>query len=332
MKYLTVWCALAASLLASAARAGDEAKPPTVIRPQWLHLPNGDDYAAYYPDATRAAKVYMDCKITSEGRLEQCVFPAVAPKGHGFEEATRKISKLWQMSLVDKDGRSTAGGDFYTIVVWKMRSGPDVPEATVTSPPWISAPSAQDIQAAFPAALGKTDHVLVTLDCTIADDGSLIGCHNPKGASQSSDLVTAAEKLAPKFRVDPTWRAKIDLFLDVSVPIQLASADSTVWTEPLKTIGLVSAPSAQLASSLYPEQAVKAGLEKGSASVDCSVADHGAPTDCVIVSESVPNVGFGAAAVQIAQHYVIQSWSEDGLPTEGRHVLLPVQLSRATKP
>jgi hypothetical protein len=45
-----------------------------------------------------------------------------------------------------------------------------------------------------------------------------------------------------------------------------------------------------------------------------------------VVRESTPNVGFGGMAIQIAETFVANPWDGDGMPVEGAHVRMPIQM------
>jgi TonB family protein len=83
---------------------------------------------------------------------------------------------------------------------------------------------------------------------------------------------------------------------------------------------------------LFPEAAAKAGLKTGRATVDCALDASGALTKCEVLNESTQGVGFGALAVQIAEVFVANPWDEDGLPVDGAHVRMPIQMNYAPPP
>jgi bla regulator protein blaR1 len=88
---------------------------PTIRLPVWRQRPGGEDMARYYPEAARAAgvtgaKVVIDCAITADGRLENCLVRQEDPAQYGFGEATIKLARHFQMAPEDRDGKPTAGG------------------------------------------------------------------------------------------------------------------------------------------------------------------------------------------------------------------------------
>jgi TonB family protein len=102
-------------LAAAGAVWAANAPEPTVRLPVWTQRPGGEDMARYYPQAAHeagvtAARVTVDCAITAEGRLENCLVRQEDPAQYGFGEATIKLARHFQMAPEDRDGKPTAGG------------------------------------------------------------------------------------------------------------------------------------------------------------------------------------------------------------------------------
>jgi len=88
---------------------------PTVAAPAWIQRPDGEDMARYYPKAAikagvGAAKVVIDCGVTRQGRLENCLVQQEEPAQYGFGEATIQLASHFRMAANDLDGKPTAGG------------------------------------------------------------------------------------------------------------------------------------------------------------------------------------------------------------------------------
>lgn len=80
-----------------------------------------------------------------------------------------------------------------------------------------------------------------------------------------------------------------------------------VWSRP---------PSPELASDLLPGFANGIGVS-GSALIECRLFDDGHPFRCRVVSESVPGLGFGAAARLVVASGELRTRRIDGQPTQG---------------
>lgn len=71
-------------LAAAGAVWAANAPEPTIRMPIWTQRPGGEDMARYYPEAAHAAgvtaaRVLIDCAITAEGRLENCLVARRTP-------------------------------------------------------------------------------------------------------------------------------------------------------------------------------------------------------------------------------------------------------------
>jgi protein TonB len=96
---------------------------PVVDNPDWLHKPNGDDYADYYParamELDKTGRVTLHCTVTAKGTLADCSADE-DPPGYGFGDASLRISKLFKMKPLTADGKAVEGGKFSTVIVWKL--------------------------------------------------------------------------------------------------------------------------------------------------------------------------------------------------------------------
>jgi hypothetical protein len=80
-------------------------------------------------------------------------------------------------------------------------------------------------------------------------------------------------------------------------------------------------------AALYPDAAIKAGYKTGVGSVDCAVAHSGGLTDCHVIKEDPPGVGFGDAALAIASLMIMSPWTQQGTPVDGARINLPIRLN-----
>ena len=96
-------------------------------------------------------------------------------------------------------------------------------------------------------------------------------------------------------------------------PIIVQAAPRPVWRY---------APSARRLATIYPERALEDGRE-GEASVHCTVRSSGA-LDCIGVSETPANVGFGDAALRATHMFRHAVQRADGSDATGSPVNLRV--------
>jgi TonB family protein len=107
----------------------DAAKPPQAapaqpLQPDWEQQPSGNDLAALYPDAARAKGLGGDstiqCSVTKDGRLANCVIVLETPAGFGFGRATLKAAQFFKMQALTRDGRSVEGGTVLIPLKWRL--------------------------------------------------------------------------------------------------------------------------------------------------------------------------------------------------------------------
>ena len=81
----------------------------------------------------------------------------------------------------------------------------------------------------------------------------------------------------------------------------------------------------------YPLRELAERIE-GRSSMECTVKDDGALTDCHVVSESPVGKGFGAATLRLASRFKMRPPTADGAPTAGGKVMIPLSWRIATPP
>ena len=84
-------------------------------------------------------------------------------------------------------------------------------------------------------------------------------------------------------------------------------------------------PSGQALAGAYPAAARAAGVGTARVQMRCSVIENGTVETCEIVSETPEGLGFGAAALSLAPHFRLSVWSDEGLPTIGGRVIIPLR-------
>jgi TonB family protein len=89
-------------------------KPSVITAPDWLRKPTGADMAEFYPKAAAAAHVEghatIHCKVAATGELTDCVASNDEPAGQGFGEAALRLSALFKMRPMTRDGIPVSGG------------------------------------------------------------------------------------------------------------------------------------------------------------------------------------------------------------------------------
>jgi len=205
--------------------------------------------------------------------------------------------------------------------------------SVLNAPIWSATPTLAQVDAAFPKnEIGKADEAHLVMRCRIGHDGGLKSCDPGAAAPNRFSFKNAAFNLIKLFRLDvaayphePYWDDLVDVPITFIAPGKPATNHITdpIWTRTVDYTKVLA---------LYPAQAANAGVKTGRAIVDC-IADHaGQVTDCQVSAENPPGLGFGAAAVRIANAMALNPWTPQGIPVDGDHIRLPVVQHLATDP
>jgi len=97
---LLVWSSVALS---------GPAQASTVTNPDWRQRPSPDDISRYYPDRAQRQNVdgtvRVQCRLSSDGVLGDCIVLSETPTGYGFGEAALNVAARFQMRPGTRDGR-----------------------------------------------------------------------------------------------------------------------------------------------------------------------------------------------------------------------------------
>ncbi len=196
----------------------------------------------------------------------------------------------------------------------------------ISHPHWARAPTFAQVAAAIPSnARRRAVDGRATIGCSFNHDGTLRDCRvlseNPPGLG----FGLAAQGLTRQFQLQtiglPTGFRVRDagVVIPFSFPANAGATDAPVLGRPR----WVTRPNADSAATAYPAAALAANVS-GSGLVACSVGPNGALADCAVVSETPEGQGFGAAALRLSTAFTMGLWSDEGLPTHGARVTLPI--------
>jgi protein TonB len=86
----------------------------------------------------------------------------------------------------------------------------------------------------------------------------------------------------------------------------------------------MSTPSADDIAGVYPQAAARVGAS-GRAVISCQVTAEGALGGCAVAQESPAAMGFGGAALKLADRFRMRATSWEGLPLVGARVNIPIR-------
>lgn len=301
--------------------------------PDWVKRPTASQLNAAWPVKAMQAGIgglaIIGCKVTISGALEQCIVIQEKPADVGFGAAALLLAPAFQMKPAMKDGKPVASKVSVPISFnnpnGSVRSNPMPAIRVLTKPPFDRAPSYADVVGAWPAggpesaADGKA-----AMRCRLRVTGLIDDCDFTFVSSPRFERP--ARELAKKFHVTvgPEITSKDISGVYVAVPIQFVSPARANPTRSVTHAVWVSGPVA----GAYPTEADKQGIKSGRGTVACTVGANGGLTDCQVVSEAPEKLGFGPAAVEMASTMKMGVWGDDGLPTAGASVRLPLQINQ----
>jgi TonB family protein len=312
--------------------------------PDWLRKPTLDQMMAALVPAKAAAagqsgKARIKCWVRTNGLLRDCEILDETPKGFGFGGAALSLAPFFLMKPALNRGQPVESEVTIPVNFPDVeRPGPGQFATTIRvlrAPVWSAAPAPEAVNAAIAAKVRQTDSAgQVALQCDVnRKTGKLSSCTVMNASIGSAGFEGAARMLVSRFQVSPSAIPDGNAEVRVNVSFDFPNMSREGWekrslTHPQWTRTVVIPPHAKL----FPDQAAKAGLTTGSATVQCTVAANGTLSDCAAIKESTPNMGFGEIATDIAKLYAVNPWDNSGLPSQGAQVFMPITLKLAADP
>lgn len=340
-----LFCALWTSAVgAQAPTPAQTAKPsqipappshPVVVRnPEWLRKPSYSQLSAVYPPATVGGRGAVDCFVTPQGILHDCRISVDEPVGHGFGQSVLAIASQYIMKPAMRDGKPA---EAVTRVGVEFKSNGDAPRGyrepitiVLSEVAWLKAPKVTDILAELDKKAGAKSadpDGAVLIQCALDDSsGKLSGCDPIYESPGLEGFTETARSLTRKFEADPNRLLHSRSHLRVNLIFRFPDMRSPDWSQRhLTRVTWKQTMNLNQDATLYPAAATKAGLNSGSALVDCVLNEAGVFTACDILRESNAGLGFGEAARRKIQDAFVNPW-DDGLPVDGSHVRTTVRL------
>ncbi|WP_293368928.1 TonB family protein [Phenylobacterium sp.] len=184
---------------------------------------------------------------------------------------------------------------------------------------WVDAPTVADVASAYPArakAAGVSGQVELT--CELARDGHPRDCAALTEKPGGYGFGAAAAKLATHLKMSDQSLTKQNIFIPVSFDAAVLKGEATV-TKP----AWAALPSPEDFNATFPK--TQNGVNKVRVVLGCTVEAGGALGGCSVAQEDPAGQGYGAGALALASKFRVGPWSEDGTPTVGAHIRLPIR-------
>jgi TonB family protein len=309
-----------------------------VNNPVWTKWPTVEELRAVFPAPARSAgvggKVVLTCAVNVRGALETCAIVEETPKEYGFGAAALQAAGHYYMKPVMSDGAPTRATVRFPVVFQKpeqeagslIRGARGTLTRIAPTAYWEKAPTWNELVAANPTA-GSAKPLAghVGLRCRINARGTLSFCVVVNAAPKGRQFEVAAKALAEKFELanNEAYRKGMENVL-VTLAIAFPEPAQTAAPRQLVNPEWKSVVTPETVTSVFPPQALSAGLKSGRGTLDCVAKDSGALDQCKIVSEEPAGMGFGAAALSIATVMQLNPWNAQSGPVGGARVRLPI--------
>ncbi len=312
--------------------------------PDWLRRPSPQELLAVYPREAMqrglSGSATISCIVTAQGGLRNCEVASEKPAGAGFGAAALALSPQFLLRPATRDGVPVESVINVPIrFEWDDRTattfihggvstkGPGFVREYPGPLAWSQAPSVADLLAAYPPkARDKKAGGRASLDCKFTAAGRLADCRTLAEEPLDMGFARAAKLLADRFQ-GPTQDAEgqpmggAHTQLAFAFPALARDTD----TPPIGKPRWTAIPQARDLATVLPAQAKAAGVLQASVVLQCSVAADGGLTACAVQAETPGDFGYGQAALTLASRFRVALWTEEGLPTIGGQLRLPIR-------
>ncbi|MBV9995457.1 MAG: TonB family protein [Caulobacteraceae bacterium] len=297
-------------------------RPAVITHPDWVHQPSADDVTEYYPAAavrtSMGGRAILECGVGIDELLEYCVVREETPEGYGFGDAALRLSHLFKMRPMTRDGVPVAGAKVVIPIHFQMP--PDV----------VPAPLPDELLLAYYPAAARAARISgsATVSCERTEHGGLTGCSLVSEAPAAHDFGQAALAIAAK-AVEGQELAPSDRG-PMKITFSFQAAPPDIHPDVLRQGWAFVRPDwvrlPTLDAGNYPRAALRARVG-GVATMKCKVGGGGELKDCAVVGETPPDMGFGAALLKLSSRFRMKAVTDDGIWTDGLSVVIPIDFS-----
>ena len=298
----------------------------------WLRKPTPEDLLAVFPtEAFKrgiGGKGIINCVVTAQGALTDCVTLEETPPGAGFGGAAVALTPQFLMKPAKKNGSPVPSVVTMPITFIGSGGGGDTfgAKKVVTGAlAWTEAPTYAEVAAAYPAkARAEKKGGRATLACAMTEEGRLTSCDvatsEPKGYGFDGAAKALAKRFAFPIRNDGDRKAtrSLEMHLPVVFDPMMLDAATPVVGKPTWAV----LPSGEQLTAAFKD--VKA-LGAARAVLDCAVQIGGVIGDCKVDVETPSGAGVGAAAMALVPAFKVTTWTAEGLPVVGGRIRIPIR-------
>lgn len=309
------------------------ASPDVITNPDWLEVPSADELGAAYPRLALqnnwSGEVRMRCRVAANGFVTGCTVVSENPAGAGFGVATLSLAPRFRMRPQMRNGVPVSGASVVFPVNWNSgghipragevqralrADGPQRVSGLMVRPHWAAAPTWDQVREIAPDSEG-----VAVARCRVWQDGTLSQCNALSSTPAGGGLGRAAERLGHHFRISTEGLPPFDGEVQVDVPVAFTRTRPdyvarAAW-EGLPT-GAELEASLRAVAQAAPDRTARATL-------DCAIGAEGRLQDCRVTSATP--AAAGPALLPLMSRFVAGPWSEDGYPTIGARVRLPLR-------
>lgn len=335
---LALACALVSPASAAAA---------STTEADWLKPPTPEDLMAVFPRGALqkglGGKALLACQVSPQGALFDCSVVSESPAGAGFGGAAIALTPQMLMKPATRDGKPVVGAVRLPINFKAPDAptgshlasvGPALTRSSLSGVRWRLAPTYDEVVAAYPPkARAKLIGGRATLNCTFKPGGRVGSCDTIAETPKGQGFAAAAKALAARFVGPETLDNGATT---VGVYTQISFVFATDMLDPQKRLigkPMWSAlPRGEDVAAGYPMSARQAGVRTARVIIRCDVAGEGRLAGCAMESEEPAGLGFGDSALALSKAFRVQPWSDEGLPTVGGQIRIPIRFQLPDQP